>query len=167
MHCRHFVPRILRAAGAAPVPVARAAPLSTLASAAPKLARVTLEVHDVDAAADFYTTALGARSHRHVPKTLALLGDDGQGTGCGILLRPRRADADGGGGAGAGAGPSAPVEAEAEPPATLRPPYLTFAVSNLKTSARHAKRKGGSVGGSLAYDGDGTASFPSPSPPTP
>jgi predicted enzyme related to lactoylglutathione lyase len=91
-----------------------------------------MTVPNVDDAAAFYVEALELKVQRAVPGRGAMLGD---GTSCGLVLLAAQA-AQGG----------AAAAAQQQPAEQLRAPYFTVGVSNLKTAARHAKRKGGEVG---------------------
>lgn len=109
-------------------------PWSGFATLAPgRVARLTLEAPDVEAAALFFADALGMRRQVAPPGRAAL----GDGTSCGIqLLAAAQQDGQGAASASVEGGSSSPL---------LTYPYLTVGVSNLKTSARQARRRGGSV----------------------
>lgn len=98
-------------------------------SAHGQVSRYTAVVPRVADCVEFYTEALKLRVQRNVPDKLLILGD-GARNSCDVGLSQVPT--------------SSPANASTEP--KLRYPYLTFGVSNLKTAARHAKRKQGIVG---------------------
>lgn len=119
-----------------------------------RVARWCAFVPDVAACSSFYATALGLRVLREVPGRVAVLG--GGGVGCEVMFRASEAardrgedgSANGSGsadGSASGSAVAAQLPPQILPAPALRYPFLTFGVSNLKTSSRHAGRSGGAV----------------------
>jgi catechol 2,3-dioxygenase-like lactoylglutathione lyase family enzyme len=139
----------LRALAKAPVaalgkPGARAQSLATAAVGAGRVARFTFEVADTAKSAKFYTDALGLRLAPQAAPQRVVAGD-----GLGLCADVVMLQAGGSSAAAARAAAASGLDglefgdSEEDP---LIHPFLTIGVSNLKTSARHAKRQFGAVG---------------------
>ena len=93
-----------------------------------RVARIALDCPDSHGFAPFFQDALGLKPQQVIPGRYGL----GDGSSCGIMLVD-----------------TPPVAGEAAAPGgsdkKLTYPYLTVGVSNLKTAARHARRRGGAV----------------------
>lgn len=114
-----------------------------------RVSRFTLNVQDLEAGVSFYKDALQLRIRASGAKA-ALLGAV-DATSCDVGLTQ----------ADAGAAAAAPE------PKPLTYPYLTFGVSNLKTSSRHARKHGGAVKDEKEAVFSEHSSTPSPIPTVP
>ena len=125
--------------GVGPLRNSRAA--SSLVSSG-KVARFTLESQDVSKASKFFTDAMGLKlNNQSAPQ--CMIAGDGLGLSCDVMvLQSGKAPA----GTAAAAGGLDSLEYGDSEEDPLIHPFLTIGVSNLKTSARHAKRQFGSVG---------------------
>lgn len=116
---------------------------ATASSSQGKVARFTLESSDLGKSASFFNDACGLRI---APQAAAqqIVAGDGIGLSCDLVLSQGGSKR---GTANAGAAGALDTldcgEDEDEP---LIRPFMTIGVSNLKTSARHAKRQFGAVG---------------------
>ena len=125
-----------------------------------RVARITLSVPDIRAASTFYTEALKLRSRPEAGLASAAILSAGDASSCCDLRIMTRA------GVSAAAPTAAGEDADDNDlgprQIELRFPYLTFGVSNLKTSARHAQRKLGAAVEAEAVAPESAAGVPTP-----